>query len=183
MQVPLTWPVRIQSDGSVPRVTSDFASHLARSKTPGVDIAYRDLRSGQDVGAVAAGVVLRTGTTGTGDFVVIDHPGGLQTVYRHMRDLAVAEGLSVVPGTLLGRMSFSPRDPEKIPHLHFELKHRGRFLDPEALLRLVRPTVEGAPAQLVDLSVLRARLAKARTLTTGNGALIWILILLALSHN
>jgi murein DD-endopeptidase MepM/ murein hydrolase activator NlpD len=185
MQVPLTWPLQISFDGKVPVVTSGFESHLQRSRTPGVDIAYREGLGDQAENTVAAapGTVARAGTDSHGSFVELSHPGGLSTVYRHMRNLAVKKGDVVMPGTPLGKTSFSPADPEKVVHVHFEVKHGGRFLDPEALLKMVAPTRPGQKAQMVDVSALRAKLAKAKRYTTGNGALVWILILLLLSHN
>ncbi len=188
-RVPITWPVHITFDGFLPIISSSFDSHLRRSppsRTPGVDIIYKDKRAGEPVITIAPGVVLRSGVGLTGGFVTIQHPGGLQTTYRHLKDLTVEKGNLVVTGQKLGKMSFNPLDPEKVPHVHLEAKIRGQFLDPGVLLKVVPPTRGGQKPRTFSLEFLQFILKKAlekKTTTFPSEAVLWILILLALSRS
>lgn len=98
------------------------------------------------VGAAAAGRVIFAGSNrdatgklvGYGNYVVIDHGGGYITLYGHLDQVAVATGQLVQRGQeigLLGTTGWSTG-----PHLHFEIRRNGDFVDPEALLGdAVRP--------------------------------------------
>jgi murein DD-endopeptidase MepM/ murein hydrolase activator NlpD len=76
--------------------------------------------------------------TGYGNYVVIEHADGYLTLYGHLDKLVAATGQLVQRGQeigLLGSTGWSTG-----PHLHFEVRQHGGFLDPETLLgRAVRP--------------------------------------------
>jgi hypothetical protein len=112
----------------------------------GVDILLRNFRV-QDLGvpviAAAGGTVIRTGdglpdrnTTwnvgGYGNYVEISHPGGLTTIYGHLRrgSVAVTQGQQVEQGALLGLVGSSGKS--NWPHLHFEVRRSGAAVDPFA---------------------------------------------------
>src|SRR5439155_2055714 len=81
----LTWPV----NGPV---TSPFGMRWGRMHT-GIDIG---VPSGTPVHASAAGTVIYASwMEGYGNFVIIDHGGGIATAYAHNTSLAVAVGQSV----------------------------------------------------------------------------------------
>lgn len=63
---------------------------------------------------------------GYGNYVIVDHGNGLQTLYGHMQTLYVSEGQSVSSGQALGKMGNSGRTygPTGI-HLHFEVRDDG----------------------------------------------------------
>lgn len=65
-----------------------------------------------------------------GNSVVIDHGDGWETQYGHLRrgSLAVRAGDEVIAGQRLGVVGLSGYT--EFPHLHFEVRHRGRALDP-----------------------------------------------------
>jgi murein DD-endopeptidase MepM/ murein hydrolase activator NlpD len=65
---------------------------------------------------------------GHGRTVVIQHPGGYQTVYAHMRQIMIPMGAEVDPGSPLGFVGSSGRSTG--PHLHFEVRQGGVPLDP-----------------------------------------------------
>lgn len=98
----------------------------ANGRHMGVDIAGT---VGTPILAACAGVVSLvhlTGAHGYGRHVIIEH-GDFKTLYAHLHKVAVADGVAVEAGDLLGEMGGDPNDSDKIdgastgPHLHFEL--------------------------------------------------------------
>jgi murein DD-endopeptidase MepM/ murein hydrolase activator NlpD len=65
-----------------------------------------------------------------GNSVVLDHGGGWESQYSHLRQgsVAVARGQRVEAGAHLGLIGWSGR--AEFPHLEFALRHRGRAVDP-----------------------------------------------------
>jgi murein DD-endopeptidase MepM/ murein hydrolase activator NlpD len=65
-----------------------------------------------------------------GNAVVLDHGGGWESQYSHLRQgsVAVATGQRVAAGTRLGLIGWSGR--AEFPHVEFALRHRGRAIDP-----------------------------------------------------
>ena len=65
-----------------------------------------------------------------GNAVVLDHGGGWETQYSHLRQgsVAVAVGLQVEAGARLGLIGRSGR--ATFPHVEFALRHEGRAIDP-----------------------------------------------------
>ncbi len=118
----------------------------------GTDIAVptmRDMLSGVEVLAVAAGSVVnvRTGladqtAAGTptqfpegqdcGNGVLLDHDGGWQTQYCHMRQgrTVLRPGDRVLAGQVIGEVGMTGRT--EFPHLHFTLRKDGVTVDPFA---------------------------------------------------
>lgn len=116
----------------------------------GTDIAVRDhaaMRKGVDVLAAADGVVrgVRDGMDDKpfveadhaalkgrdcGNGVAIDHGGGWQTQYCHMRrgSVIVKTGDAVARGQRLGLVGLSGRTA--FPHVHMTVRHNGVDLDP-----------------------------------------------------
>jgi len=117
----------------------------------GVDFAIRDrgaMAAGVPVTASAAGTVknVRDGMDDTGllapgaeaglkgkecgNGVVIDHGGGWQTQYCHMRQgsISVKPGESVPAGATLGAVGMSGW--AEFPHVHLAVRHKGEELDP-----------------------------------------------------
>jgi murein DD-endopeptidase MepM/ murein hydrolase activator NlpD len=96
-----------------------------------------DLRSqtGDDVvTAPAAGVVHSAGWDGGyGNTIVVDHGGGVQTLYGHLAVIQVKKGQMVKSGASLGRVGSTGLSTGK--HLHFEVIADGRPLNPEKVVR------------------------------------------------
>lgn len=86
---------------------------------------------GTPVMAAAAGVVVAVGHSafGYGNYVVVAHGGGIETLYGHlMTTLATGVGEPVVRGQVIGlegSTGFSTG-----PHCHFELRVNGQVADP-----------------------------------------------------
>lgn len=84
--------------------------------------------------ATAPGVVSFAGPSGGyGNLVVIDHRDGWQSWYAHFSTLAVSVGQEVGQGEVLGGAGSTGYSTG--PHLHFELRHNGRPVDPLVYLR------------------------------------------------
>lgn len=87
----------------------------------GIDLAGA---LGAPIRAAAAGVVIvsRQGGWGGGygNYVVISHANGTQTLYAHLQKNLVREGASVGQGQTIGLMGNTGRSTG--PHLHFEVR-------------------------------------------------------------
>ncbi|MEM6531334.1 MAG: M23 family metallopeptidase [Myxococcota bacterium] len=70
-----------------------------------------------------------------GNSVVLDHGEGLLTLYLHLDTPLVREGQRVRRGEPLGTIGNTGRVTG--PHLHFAVRFRGRYIDPNDLLRYV----------------------------------------------
>jgi murein DD-endopeptidase MepM/ murein hydrolase activator NlpD len=100
-----------------------------RSPHAGVDV---HLPAGTPVRAVAAGNVAFSGERFFGGrSVVLDHGGGLFSVYYHLQETAVAEGQRVERGERIGAVGSSGRATG--PHLHFGVRAAGGRVDPSLL--------------------------------------------------
>lgn len=90
-----------------------------------------DLRagSGEPIAASAGGVVISAGVRGGyGNAVVIDHGGGLATLYAHQSSMAVQSGQQVEQGQVIGYVGCTGFCTGA--HLHFEVRMNGRPVDP-----------------------------------------------------
>jgi murein DD-endopeptidase MepM/ murein hydrolase activator NlpD len=74
-----------------------------------------------------------TGYEGYGLVVLVDHRDGHQTLYAHLSRIDVHKGEWVAAGTPLGLAGCTGSCTGT--HLHFELRERGRAVDPLPFLR------------------------------------------------
>jgi murein DD-endopeptidase MepM/ murein hydrolase activator NlpD len=97
--------------------------------------------SGMDIGvdygtpihAADSGTVIYSGwISGYGNAVVIDHGGGVQTLYGHNQSLNVSEGESVAKGSVIAYAGSTGNSTG--PHCHFEVRVNGEPADPMAYL-------------------------------------------------
>jgi murein DD-endopeptidase MepM/ murein hydrolase activator NlpD len=63
-----------------------------------------------------------------GEYAIIDHGGGLETVYGHASRVLVRGGQRVRAAEVIGHTGSSGRSSG--PHLHFEVRKDGRPVDP-----------------------------------------------------
>ena len=93
--------------------------------------------AGTAVRAIAAGEVVLAENFGTyGPTVIVQHGGGDYSVYGSLGRIDVRKGQDVAKGALLGTVGAT--DPELPPHLHFEVRPKGRAVDPLEWLRAQR---------------------------------------------
>jgi septal ring factor EnvC (AmiA/AmiB activator) len=124
----LDWPV----DGSIIyRFGRAVNPNNTTIRWNGVGIAAP---SGASVKAVAGGEVMVSEPIGTyGLTVIIQHGGGDYSVYGSLSRADVQKGQQVIKGQVIGAVGVS--DPELDPHLHFEIRPKGRAIDPLVWLR------------------------------------------------
>ena len=84
--------------------------------------------------AAADGTVIFSGWTsgGWGNKVIIDHGGGLHTWYAHNTRNLVSAGQQVVAGERIALAGSTGQSTG--PHLHFEVRLNGRYVDPRPYL-------------------------------------------------
>ncbi len=118
---PLSYDGHKGTDIRVPGEPEMAAGVAVLAAAPGVVRALRDGetdRAGSQAGADA------------GNAVVVDHGGGWESQYSHLRrgSVAVAVGERVEAGARLGLIGWSGR--AEFPHVEFALRYRDRAIDP-----------------------------------------------------
>ena len=127
----LDWPVEGEILYRFGRVANQ---NNTTTRWNGIGIATR---AGTPVRAVASGEVVVAEAIGTyGLTVIVQHGGGDYSVYGSLAGLSVQKGGAVTKGQVLGTVGAA--DPELPPHLHFEMRPRGRAVDPLEWLRAQR---------------------------------------------
>jgi murein DD-endopeptidase MepM/ murein hydrolase activator NlpD len=120
----LAWPV-------IGRVSSPFGYRThpilgVRKLHTGIDI---NGSTGTPISAAADGKVILSQTYGGyGRAVVIDHGGGMATLYAHQSSIAVSVGEDVTRGEVIGYVGCTGSCTG--PHLHFEVRLNGVPVDP-----------------------------------------------------
>lgn len=113
------------------RITSPFGYRvhpILKSKKlhTGIDIGAP---AGSSITAAGDGIVIHAGSLGGyGKTVMIDHGGGIVTLYAHNSRLAVGEGSRVKRGQVIANAGSTGLSTG--PHLHFEVRKNGAYVDP-----------------------------------------------------
>lgn len=81
-------------------------------------------------------LVRHLGNQSYGSYIVIDHGGGVQTLYAHMEEhqVLVSQGDKVTRGQQIGGTGNNGNSTG--PHLHFEVKVNGKPVNPSTYLNL-----------------------------------------------
>ncbi|HUD70936.1 MAG TPA: M23 family metallopeptidase [Dongiaceae bacterium] len=120
-------------------ITGPYGRRGKHGHHAGIDI---DGQEGDPIRAAASGVVVEAGLDGPyGRRVVIDHGDGLSTLYAHAEKLLVHPGETVHVGqriALVGRSGNA-----RGTHLHFEVRHDGRTVNPNGYLSDKGPLTAG----------------------------------------
>lgn len=121
-----TWPCpnykEISSDYGY-RVHPIYGTTLFHN---GVDMAAD---TGSPILAAADGTVIAASySSSMGNYVMIDHGGGLYTIYMHASALYVSQGQSVTAGTQIAAVGSTGNSTG--PHLHFSVRLNGQYVSP-----------------------------------------------------
>ncbi|MCR5091001.1 MAG: peptidoglycan DD-metalloendopeptidase family protein [Oscillospiraceae bacterium] len=122
------WPVPCST-----RVTSRFGYRSdpftgENKYHSGIDIDGYGNEGGSIVAADGGTVTTAAYNDGYGNYVIIDHGNGYQTLYAHMSGFAVSSGQTVSQGQTIGYLGSTGRATGT--HLHFEVFINGERTDP-----------------------------------------------------
>lgn len=126
-----TWPCP-----SSTRITSDYGPRT--SPTSGASLNHKGIdigaAGGADIVAAADGTVkAATYSSSAGNYVMIDHGGGLYTVYMHASALNVSEGQAVSAGQVIAKVGSTGISTGN--HLHFGVSLNGSYVSPWTYLK------------------------------------------------
>ena len=124
--ISFTWPCPASS-----RITSRFGGRTsptegASSNHKGIDIGAP---TGTNIVAAASGtVVVSTYSYSAGNYIMINHGGGVYSVYMHASKLLASVGDSVKKGEVIAKVGSTGYSTG--PHLHFGIRVNGTYVNP-----------------------------------------------------
>lgn len=147
-----------------------LSSSFGRRKHP--ILGYRKMHSGVDfaaprgtpIMAAGSGVVERANRYGSfGNYVRIRHSDGYKTAYAHMKGFArgIRAGARVRQDQIIGYVGTTGRSTG--PHLHYEVIHNGKKINPRRLSQL-----SGKPLAKAQIPAFKERRAEIETLRAGS---------------
>ena len=157
----------VSSSGLIMPVAGRITSGFGLRRHP--ILGFARLHAGIDFGAawgspihaVADGNVAFAGRHGGhGNYVKLDHGGGLGTGYGHMSRFAVSPGERVSKGQVIGYVGSTGLSTG--PHLHYEMYRNGVPVNPASVQFVVRAAVDPGQAP-----ALKARLAQVLSIKPG----------------
>lgn len=127
----MNWPVTGHT-----RISSPYGNRIhpilkTKRFHSGIDIPAP---TGTNIVAAASGRVAFAGTQGGyGRTIILDHGGGIMTLYAHNSQLVVNEGDQVTQGSVIAKAGSTGMSTG--PHLHFEVRENGKYVDPMPWLK------------------------------------------------
>lgn len=122
----MAWPVPGYSRISSPYGYRIHPIFKTKKLHTGIDIPAP---TGTNITSGSEGKVIYTGTLGGyGKAVMVDHGGGIVTLYAHNSSIVVSEGQSVKKGQTIAKAGSTGYSTG--PHLHFEVRKNGSYVDP-----------------------------------------------------
>jgi len=113
------WPVQ-------GKIVKNFGSPVGKTKNAGINIMAP---SGTPVNATNGGVVKYAGNKGGfGKVVLVQHDGGMMSIYAHLEETTVNRGDVITGGQKIGTVGKT--GVVKSPQLHFELRKGTEAVDP-----------------------------------------------------
>lgn len=125
------WPITAEF-----RISSRFGARKdpitgADSYHTGIDLACP---TGTAVKAAMSGTVAKAGWSNVfGNYVIIKHIDGYQTLYGHLSKIKTKKGVFVSQGELIGLVGSTGYSTG--PHLHFTVYKNGKLVNPSTLLK------------------------------------------------
>ncbi len=157
-----------QSNGELARPTNGrITSSYGMRRHP--ILRYKRMHSGLDFGggygrpiyAVTDGKVIYSGRKGGfGNYVKLQHGGGLASGYAHMSRIAVRNGRRVRKGQIIGYIGSTGLSTG--PHLHYELYRGGRAINPRSVKFVERAQLGGR-----ELRRFKGELQKLKNVAPG----------------
>jgi len=112
----------------MPPVSGEITAKFDLSKNHfGIDVAAPKntaVKSAADGSVISAGYTVETGYS-----IAVQHPNNVVTIYKHNSVLLRREGDNVKAGEAIAIIGNSGENTSG-PHIHFELWHKGRAVDP-----------------------------------------------------
>ncbi|SJM61443.1 Membrane proteins related to metalloendopeptidases [Gulosibacter sp. 10] len=124
----LKWPFPLST------MTSDYGPRsspggVGSTFHQGIDFGWYPAVNGAQIPSAGKGTVIFAGwTDGWGNYVRVDHGGGVWTAYAHMSGFAVSVGQQVNQRATLGYIGST--GPSTGPHLHYEVWINGSRVNP-----------------------------------------------------
>ncbi|MCW5212620.1 peptidoglycan DD-metalloendopeptidase family protein [Desulfobulbus sp. TB] len=132
-KMPLGYPVK-------GKVTSGFGPRSDPFNNRPAFHAGIDLKGkiGQKIKATADGVVKTSSykKNGFGNYVILRHGNGYETVFGHLSKRLVKEGVKVQRGQVLGLLGNTGRSTG--PHLHYEVRYNKEPINPKKYLSVAK---------------------------------------------
>jgi len=126
-----TWPAP-----GYKRITSDYGMRYHPI------LKVRKLHTGMDIGAPSGAKVLaadggkviyRGSLGGYGNTIIVDHGGGISTLYAHMSAFVAKNGQEVEKGDQIGKVGSTGWSTGA--HLHFEVRENGTPVNPHSYVK------------------------------------------------